>query len=141
MKSLINICNAISTFIGGVLGWFLGGFDTLIYALIAFVSIDYITGVWLAVLEKKVSSDIGFKGISKKMMIFILVALGNIIDQLVIGNGSTLRCMLIMFYLSNEGISIIENAGKMGLPLPQKLKEALQQLNNTNREEKKEING
>ncbi len=131
MNSIINIYKAISAFIGGVLGWFLGGFDTLIYTLIAFVSIDYITGVWLAVLEKKVSSDIGFKGISKKMMIFVLVSLGNIIDQLVIGNGSTLRCMLIMFYLSNEGISIIENAGKMGLPLPQKLKEVLQQLNNT----------
>lgn len=131
MKSIINTYKAISVFLGGVLGWFLGGFDTLIYALIAFVSIDYITGVWLAVMEKKVSSDIGFKGISRKMMIFILVALGNIIDQLVIGNGSALRCMLIMFYLSNEGISIMENAGKMGLPLPQKLKEVMQQLNNT----------
>lgn len=131
MKTIANIYNTIFTFIGGVLGWFLGGFDTLIYALIAFVTIDYITGVWLAILEKKVSSDIGFKGISRKTMIFVLVALGNIIDQLVIGKGSTIRCMLIMFYLSNEGISIIENAGKMGLPLPQKLKEVLQQLNNT----------
>lgn len=130
MNSIINNCKAVSAFLGGVLGWFIGGFDTLIYALIAFVSMDYITGVWLAVLEKKVSSDIGFKGISKKMMIFVLVALGNIIDQLVIGNGSTLRSMLIMFYLSNEGISIIENAGRMGLPLPQKLKEALQKLDN-----------
>ncbi len=131
MNSIINNCKAICALIGGVLGWFLGGFDTLIYALIAFVSIDYITGVWLAILEKNVSSDIGFKGISKKVMIFVLVALGNIIDQLVIGSGSTLRCMLIMFYLSNEGISIIENAGKMGLPLPQKLKEALQKLGNS----------
>ncbi len=131
MNSIINSCKTVSALIGGVLGWFLGGFDTLIYALIAFVSIDYITGVWLAVLEKKVSSDIGFKGIGRKMMIFVLVALGNIIDQLIIGNGSTLRCMLIMFYLSNEGISIIENAGKMGLPLPQKLKEVMRQLNNT----------
>lgn len=131
MNSIINIIKAITAFIGGVLGWFLGGFDTLIYALIAFVSIDYITGVWLAVLEKKVSSNIGFKGISKKMMIFVLVAFGNIIDQYVIGNGSALRSMLIMFYLSNEGISILENAGRMGLPLPQKLKEVMQKLNNT----------
>lgn len=131
MNSIINSCKTVSALIGGVIGWFLGGMDTLIYALIAFVSIDYITGVWLAVLEKKVSSDIGFKGIGRKMMIFVLVALGNIIDQLIIGNGSTLRCMLIMFYLSNEGISIIENAGKMGLPLPQKLKAVMKQLNNT----------
>jgi len=132
MNSAINNIKIAIIFLGGVLGWFLGGFDALIYALIAFVSIDYITGVWLAVLEKKVSSDIGFRGISKKVMIFVLVALGNIIDQLVIGNGSTLRSMIIMFYLSNEGVSIMENAGRMGLPLPRKLKEALQKLDSNN---------
>lgn len=108
----------------------IGGFDSLIYALIAFVAIDYVTGVLLAVCEKKVSSDIGFKGIFKKIMIFVLVSLGNIIDQYIIGSGSSLRTMLIMFYLSNEGISIIENAGKIGLPLPQKLKDVIRQLNN-----------
>ncbi len=136
MNSIMSSCKAISAFIGGVLGWFLGGFDTLIYALIAFVSIDYITGVWLAALEKKVSSDIGFKGISRKVMIFVLVAFGNVIDRLVIDNGSALRSMLIMFYLSNEGISIIENAGRMGLPLPQKLKEALQKLDSNSSDKK-----
>lgn len=125
----MNSCKALCAFIGGVLGWFLGGFDSLIYALVVFVLIDYVTGVWVAFIEKTLSSDIGFRGISKKVMIFVLISLGNIIDQLVIGSGSTLRSMLIMFYISNEGISIIENAGRMGLPIPQKLKEAIQKLN------------
>ncbi len=130
MNSINNNYKAVCMLTSGVFGWVFGGFDTLFYALLAFVSADYVTGVWLAILEKKVSSDIGFKGISRKVMIFVLVALGNIIDQLIIGRGSTLRCMLIMFYISNEGISIIENAGRMGLPLPQKLKEIMQKLNN-----------
>jgi toxin secretion/phage lysis holin len=87
-----------------------------------------ITGVLVAIYNKKVSSEIGFKGISKKVMMFALVALGNI--MCIIGSGSSIRIMIIMFYLSNEGISIIENAGNMGLPLPQKLKDIIQQINN-----------
>ncbi|HVJ49841.1 MAG TPA: phage holin family protein [Desulfitobacterium sp.] len=120
--------------LGGVLGWLLGGFNSLAYALVAFMSIDYITGVLLAIYEKNVSSDIGFKGICKKVLIFVLVSLGNIIDQYIIGSGSSLRTILIMFYLSNEGISILENAAKMGVPFPQKLKDVLQQINNTDKE-------
>ncbi|MBU5334316.1 phage holin family protein [Anaerocolumna aminovalerica] len=89
-----------------------------------------ILGVLVAIYNKKVSSEIGFKGISKKVMMFALVALGNIIDQCIIGSGSSIRIMIVMFYLSNEGISIIENAGNMGLPLPQKLKDIIQQINN-----------
>jgi len=94
------------------------------------VVIDYITGVFLAISKREVSSEIGFKGISKKVMIFIMVAVGNIIDKNVIGTGSSLRTMLIMFYLSNEGISIIENVALIGLPIPQKLKDTIQQLRN-----------
>lgn len=130
MNDFLNNFKLALALIGGATGWLFGGFDSLIYALIAFVILDYITGVLLAIVTKKVSSEIGAKGISKKVLIFILVALGNIIDKYVIGTGSALRTMLIMFYLSNEGISIIENAGNMGLPIPQKLKDALQQLNN-----------
>ncbi|HCF71101.1 MAG TPA: holin [Syntrophomonas sp.] len=111
---------------GGLGGWLLGGVDSLVYALVAFVAIDYITGFLLAVYEKKISSDIGFRGICRKVLIFALVAAGNIIDQYIIGSGSALRIMLIMFYLSNEGISILENASKMGVPFPQKLKDVLQ---------------
>jgi toxin secretion/phage lysis holin len=114
--------------VGGVLGWIFGSLDFLFYVLVTFVAIDYISGVLLAIYERKVSSDIGYKGITKKVMIFLLVAVGNLIDQYLIGSGSSLKTMIIMFYTMNEGISIIENAGKMGMPLPQKLKDILTQL-------------
>lgn len=129
MEKVLDGCKIALACMGGVLGWLFGGFDSLIYALIAFVALDYVTGVLLAIREKKVSSEIGFHGICKKVMIFVLVTLGHVIDQYVIGSGSSLRTMLIMFYLSNEGISIIENASEMGIPVPDKLKGILQQLN------------
>ena len=128
MDGFLNYSKTAIALTGGVLGWLLGGFDSLIYALVAFVALDYVTGVLLAIVNKKVSSQIGFKGICKKVLIFVLVALGNIIDRYVICTGSTLRTMLIMFYLSNEGISLIENTGKMGLPFPEKIKTAIHQL-------------
>jgi len=128
MSKLINICKIAFAFLGGILGCVFGDFDSLIYALIAFVAIDYISGILLAFQEKKISSEIGFKGIAKKIMIFALVALGNVIDQYVIKSGSSLRTMMIMFYLTNEGISIIENAGSMGVPFPKKLKDAIEKL-------------
>lgn len=131
MDAFLNYFKMALAMFGGVLGWLLGGLDSLFYALVAVVTIDYITGVLLAIYEKKVSSDIGFKGISKKILIFALVALGNIIDQYLIGSGSSLRTMLIMFYLSNEGISVLENTAKMGVPFPQKLKDVLQQIGDT----------
>ena len=119
---------AIFTALGGWLGWFLGGCDGLIYALIAFVVIDYITGLMCAVVNKQLSSEVGFRGIFRKVLIFMLVSVGNIIDQQLIGGGSVLRTAVIFFYLSNEGISIIENAGNLGLPVPHKLKDILAQL-------------
>ena len=119
---------AVFTALGGWLGWFLGGCDGLIYALIAFVVIDYITGLMCAVVNKQLSSEVGFNGIFKKVLIFILVGTGNIVDKQLIGSGSVLRTAVIFFYLSNEGISIIENAGILGLPIPQKLKDVLAQL-------------
>ena len=119
---------AIFTALGGWLGWFLGGCDGLIYAVIAFVVIDYITGLMCAVVNKQLSSEVGFRGIFRKVLIFMLVSVGNIIDQQLIGDGSVIRTAVIFFYLSNEGISIIENAGNLGLPIPQKLKDILDQL-------------
>lgn len=118
----------IFTAIGGYLGWLLGGVDGFLYALIAFVIIDYVTGIMLAILQRKLSSDIGFKGIFKKVLIFTMVAIGNTIDAYIIQNGSAIRTAVIFFYLSNEGISIIENAANIGLPIPQKLREVLAQL-------------
>ena len=128
MKGLGNLFQFIFTSIGGFMGWFLGGVDGFIYALITFVIIDYITGVMVAVLEHKVSSEIGFKGIFKKVLIFILVTVGHMIDSQLIGNGSAIRTATIFFYLANEGISILENSARIGLPIPEKLKEVLEQL-------------
>ena len=119
---------AVFTALGGWLGWFLGGCDGLIYALIAFVVIDYITGLMCAVVNKQLSSEVGFRGIFRKVLIFMLVGVGNIVDKQLIGSGSVIRTAVVFFYLSNEGISIIENAGILGLPIPQKLKDVLAQL-------------
>lgn len=136
MKNSTNIIQGIFTALGGYIGWFLGGVDGFVYALITFVVIDYITGLMVAVLERKLSSEVGFRGIFKKVLIFAFVGIGNIIDVYLIKNGSAIRTAVIFFYVSNEGISIIENAAKIGLPIPQKLKDILEQLN---KEEK--ING
>ena len=134
MKTMwLNIQLGI-TAIGGWLGYFLGGFDGFLYALVAFVVLDYITGIMCAVLDKSLSSEIGFRGIFKKVLIFSLVGIGHIIDQSVIGDGSVIRTAVIFFYLSNEGVSVLENAAYIGLPVPQKLKDVLEQLHH--REEK-----
>ena len=111
--------------IGIVIGEFLGSFDYLLYALIAFVVADYITGVLKAIAEKNLSSAIGFKGICKKVCIFTLVGVANVLDVHIIGSGCILRSAVIFFYISNEGISIIENATKIGLPIPQQLQNTL----------------
>ena len=114
--------------IGGWLGWFLGGCDGLLYALLAFVVIDYITGVMCAIVDHTLSSAVGFKGICRKVLIFALVGIGHILDTQVIGSGSVLRTAVIFFYLSNEGVSLVENAAHLGLPIPEKLKAVLEQL-------------
>ncbi len=114
--------------LGGWLGWLLGGMDGFLYALLAFVTLDYLSGVAAAIVEKKLSSDIGFRGIVKKVLIFALVAVGHIIDKQIIGDGSGIRTAVIFFYLSNEGLSILENAARIGLPIPDKVKEILSQL-------------
>lgn len=128
LKDFINSIQFIFTAVGAFLGWFLGGFDGFLYALLAFVIIDYVTGIMLAVLQKKLSSEIGFHGIFKKVLIFTMVAVGHTVDTYIIQNGSAIRTAVIFFYLSNEGISILENASKIGLPIPDKLKGVLSQL-------------
>ena len=138
MKEIWNWVQMVVTAIGGFLGYFLGGMDSFLYALIAFVVIDYITGLMVAAIQKKVSSEVGFKGICKKMLIFILVGVANVVDKQIIGNGSAIRTAVIFFYLSNEGISILENTALIGLPVPQKLRDVLEQLKGP---EDKEDNG
>ena len=130
MKELWNTMQIVLAAVGGWLGYFLGGCDGLVYALILFVAADYVTGVMCAAVDKRLSSEIGFKGICKKVLIFVLVGLANILDVQIIGTGCVLRTAVIFFYISNEGVSLLENAAHLGLPVPEKLKDILQQLHN-----------
>ena len=127
------------TAIGGWLGYFVGGMDGMLIALIVLMSLDYISGVMCAIVDRKLSSAIGFKGICKKVLILMLVGVANIIDTHVVGSGAVLRGAVICFYLSNEGLSLLENAAYLGLPIPDKLREILAQLHErSKKEEKKE---
>lgn len=128
MKEIWTYTQMVIAGIGGWLGWLLGGYDGFLYALIAFVVLDYLLGVMCAIIEKHLSSDVGARGIFKKVVIFSLVGIAHIIDQNIIGDGGVLRTAVIFFYLSNEGISIIENATRLGLPVPEKLRDVLEQL-------------
>ena len=128
MKEFWNTIQLIFAAVGGWLGYFLGGCDGLLYALIAFVAIDYITGVMCAIADKALSSEVGFKGICRKVLIFLLVGIGNIIDVQVLGSPGVLRTAVIFFYLSNEGVSLLENAAHLGLPVPDAIKTVLEQL-------------
>ena len=128
MKEFWNSIQLVFALIGGWLGWFLGGCDGLLYALIAFVVIDYITGVMCAITDHTLSSSVGFKGICRKILIFLLVGIANILDVNIIGSGSVLRTAAIFFYLSNEGVSLLENAAHLGLPVPGAIKEVLEKL-------------
>ena len=138
MKEFWNVVQFVFTAVGGWLGYFLGGCDGLLYALIAFVAIDYITGVMCAINDKTLSSEVGFKGICRKVLIFLLVGIANILDLNVIGTGSVLRTAVIFFYISNEGVSLLENASHLGLPVPQKIKAVLEQLHDRAEDEEKE---
>lgn len=135
MKEIWTWVQAALAAVGGFLGWFLGGWDGFLYALLAFVVLDYLTGVLCAIADKKLSSEIGFKGIARKVLIFALVGVGNIIDSQVLSDSGAVRTAVIFFYLSNEGVSILENAGHLGLPIPEKLKAVLEQLHDRNDEE------
>lgn len=128
MKTVWNTVQFSFAAVGGFLGWFLGGCDGLLYALIAFVTVDYVTGVMCAVVGRKLSSSVGFKGIFRKVLIFVMVGISHILDTQVIGNGSVLRTAVIFFYISNEGVSLLENASHLGLPVPEPVKTVLKQL-------------
>ena len=120
--------NCLSALFGAILSFLFGSLDGFLITLIVFVVMDYITGVIDAIVNEELSSDVGFKGILKKVLIFAVVAVANIIDVRVIRQGSVLRTATVFFYLSNEGISILENIGNIGVPLPKKLIKVLKQL-------------
>lgn len=128
MKEFWNTIQLIFAAIGGWLGYFLGGCDGLLYALIAFVVIDYLTGIMCAISDHTLSSEVGFRGICRKVLIFLLVGIANVLDIHVLDNGSVLRTAVIFFYISNEGVSLLENAAHLGLPVPEKVKDVLEQL-------------
>ena len=128
MKEFWNTIQFLFTAVGGWLGWFLGGCDGLMYALIAFVVIDYITGIMCAINDHTLSSEVGFRGICRKVLIFLLVGIANILDVNVIGTGSVLRTAIVFFYISNEGVSLLENAAHLCLPVPDAIKVVLEQL-------------
>ena len=130
MNTIWNWLRGAFAAIGAGLGYFLGGCDGFLYALIAFVAIDYVTGVMCAIVDKKLSSSVGFKGIFRKVLIFVMVGIGHTLDAQILGGGDTLRTAVIFFYCANEGLSLIENAGHLGLPIPAKLKSVLAQLHN-----------
>jgi toxin secretion/phage lysis holin len=139
MKEIWNKIQAVLTVAGGFIGWFLGGFDGFLYALITFVAIDYITGVLCAIINKNLCSKVGARGIFKKVLIFVLVGVGHVLDANVLGvvgntDANVLRTAVIFFYLSNEGISILENAAHIGLPVPEKLRDVLKQLHNRDKD-------
>lgn len=138
MKEFWNAVQLVFTAVGGWLGFFLGGCDGLLYALIAFVVIDYITGVMCAVNDKTLSSAVGFKGICRKVLIFLMVGIANVLDVHIIKTGSVLRTATIFFYISNEGISLLENASHLGLPVPEKIKAVLEQLHDKAEENKED---
>lgn len=120
----------ISAVICAVCGFLWGTPDGLLYALIAFMILDYITGLISAYIRKEISSATGFRGIAKKVFIMVLVAVGHVLDSKIIGEGTVCRSAVIGFYLANEGISILENSGKIGLPVPEKLLNVLEQIKN-----------
>ena len=137
MNEFWIMIQVVFTGLGGWIGYYLGGCDGLLYALVAFVIVDYLTGVMCAIADKKLSSNVGFKGICRKVLIFLLVGIANIVDVQVIGQEGILRTAVIFFYLSNEGVSLLENAGHLGLPIPEKLKEVLEQLHGRSEKEGK----
>lgn len=138
MKEFWNMIQVVFTMLGGWIGYFVGGCDGLLYALLAFVVIDYITGMMCAIADRKLSSEVGFKGICRKVLIFLLVGIANVLDVNVIGTGSVLRTAVIFFYISNEGVSLLENAAHLGLPVPNKMKAVLEQLHKKGEDEGKE---
>ena len=126
------------TAIGGWLGYFVGGMDGMLIALIVLMSLDYISGVMCAIADKKLSSAVGFRGICKKVMILMLVGVASVIDTYIIGNGSALRASVVAYLAANEGLSVLENAAHLGLPIPENLRAALAQLHGRNDQNKED---
>ena len=123
-----NVFKNILAGVCTVLSFLFGDMEGLMVALIALIILDYISGVIAAAVEKRLSSEVGAKGIAKKIFMLLIVALANIVDINVIGDGHVLKTVTVVFYICNECISLIENAGRIGVPVPKKLLDVLEQL-------------
>ena len=128
MSKIQIIIDSIAGAVGAVLGFMYGEVTGLFWALIAFMALDYITGVVVAIIEKRLSSEVGFRGLTKKFLILVFVAVGHIADTYILGGTPAAMSAVMLFYMANEGISIIENAAALGLPVPKKLKDIMVQL-------------
>lgn len=123
-----NIFKQIMAAICTLISFLFGDIEGMMIALIALIILDYISGVIAAAVEKRLSSEVGAKGIAKKIFMLLIVALANIVDINVIGDGHVLKTVTVVFYICNECISLIENAGRIGVPVPKKLLDVLEQL-------------
>lgn len=138
MSKIQIIIDSVAGAVGAVLGFLFGEVNGLFWALIAFMATDYITGVVVAVINKQLSSEVGFKGLAKKLLILVFVSLGHIADMYVLGGTPVAMSAVMLFYIANEGLSIIENAGNLGLPVPKKLKDIMIQLKKESEENENE---
>ena len=125
MDKLLNIKLCVATF-GTIISTLLGGWDLALYVLVSFVVLDYVTGLIAAYHEQKLDSRIGFKGITRKILLFVPVAMAVMVDDLM--GLDILRSFAICFYTANEGLSVLENLGKVGVLVPPSLLKTLQQL-------------
>ncbi len=137
MSKIQIIIDSIAGAVGAVLGFMYGEVTGLFWALIAFMALDYITGVIVAVIEKRLSSEVGFRGLAKKILILVFVAVGHIADTYILGGTPAAMSAVMLFYIANEGISIIENAAALGLPVPKKLTSIMEQIKNKSESEEK----
>lgn len=137
MDNMVDVLRIAAAGIGGIATYIWGPWDALIIALVAMVAIDYITGIIKAAVQGKLSSLVGFKGLLKKVAIFLLVAVGVMVDRVIPATNEAVRSAVIFFYIANEGLSILENAGELGLPLPAALKKSLEKMQD--KEEKPDI--
>lgn len=135
MSKIQIIIDSIAGAVGAVLGFMYGEVSGLFWALIAFMALDYITGVIVAVIEKRLSSEVGFRGLAKKFLILVFVAVGHIADTYILGGTPAAMSAVMLFYIANEGISIIENAAALGLPVPKKLTNIMEQIKNKSESE------
>lgn len=135
MSNFYHAAQVAASIVGGWIGWYLGDANGLLIALLCLITLDYISGVMVAIKNRRLSSAVGFVGICRKLLMLALVGVCNIIDTQVIGSGAAFRTLGIIYYMSNEGISIVENAAALGLPVPKKLTDFFQQLKSKSEED------